>query len=241
MILSFQQTVDLAAGTIVVTAFFVAFIYPPVMMRRAIKQSCVALARAVESREPYQLGHSERTAALLVAMARRSLRFAPWEIWNLEIAALLHMIGKVGVAHGTLNSAIPPAGRELFALREYVRIGAEILAALPPLRAAAPTVAFHREYLDGAGYPFGRFGDGIPFGARLLCVATEFVAMTSPRVYRADGAVMNVEEALEYFAERAGQVYDADAVDLLTKVCRTPRRPASKTAPPIGERAGATG
>ncbi|MDR3706923.1 MAG: HD domain-containing phosphohydrolase [Capsulimonadaceae bacterium] len=236
MTITFEQAVDIAAIAIVVLAFFVAFIYPPLMMRRAIKQSCIALARAVESREPYQLGHSERTAELVVAMARRSVRFAPWQIWDLEIAALLHMIGKVGVAHGTLNSELPPAGRELFALHEYVRIGAEILAAVPPLSGAAVTVAYHREYLDGAGYPFGRYGDGIPFGARLLCVATEFVAMTSPRVYRADGAVMDTADALEYFSQRAGQVYDAEAVELLARICQTPRRPAKKVFSPLADR-----
>lgn len=223
--IDFQHAIDTAGVTIVATGVFVAFVYPPIMMRRAIKQSCIALARAVESREPFQVGHSEKTAALVVAMAKRSLRYAPWQIWDLEIAALLHMIGKVGVAHAILNSSMQPVGRQLFDLREYVRIGAEILYAVPPLRCAADTVAYHREYLDGAGYPYGRFGDGIPFSARLLCVATEYVAMTSPRVYRAHGSVMTPQDALAYFTKRAGSLYDVEAVTLLTEVCSKRRRP----------------
>ena len=234
--MNFEHTMDIAGIVIVASAFFVAFVYPPTALRRAIKLSCIALARAVEAREPYQLGHSERSAALVVAMAWRSMQFAPWQIWDLEIAALLHMIGKVGVSHATLNSAIRPEGPQLFALREYVLIGAQILNAVPPLRGAADTVAYHREYMDGAGYPYGRYGDGIPFGARLLCVATEYVAMTSPRIYRADGAVMTTNEALEYFKQHAGQTYDPKAVSLLAQVCTTSHRPASSVFVPLDDR-----
>jgi len=134
------------------------------------------------------------------------MQFWPWQIWDLEISALLHMIGKVGVSHGALNSPNAPIGKQLFALREYVRIGAEILSAVAPLRGGAQTVAFHREYMDGGGYPFGRFGDGIPFAARLLCVATEYVAMTSPRIYRPGSSAHSSQEALTIYAASRRQI-----------------------------------
>jgi HD-GYP domain-containing protein (c-di-GMP phosphodiesterase class II) len=237
--ISFEHAIDSAGVAIIGAAFFVAFIYPPVTMRRATRQSCIALARAVESREPYQLGHSERTAKLVVSMAQRTFRFWPWQLWDIEMAALLHMIGKVGVAHGLLNSPAPPAGRQLFALREYVRVGAEIIEAVPDLKAGAKTIAFHREYLDGTGYPYGRYGDDIPFAARLLCIATEFVAMTSERVYRPYGKVMTHEEALDYFRQRAGRQYDAEGVALLIKVTQTPTKPTGTVRAPLGGRVGA--
>ena len=222
--ISFHEAVNISGSTIVATAIFVAFVYPPMITRRATRQSCIALARAVESREPHLLGHSERTAGYVVAMARRSVRFFPWQIWDIEIAALLHTIGKVGVPHGVLNSPEAPRGDDLFAMREYVRIGSEILAAVPPLSRGASTVQYHREYLDGTGYPYGRFGQSIPFSSRLLCVASEFAAMTSPRIYHANMSAMTDEEALLYLEERAGERYDREAVELLAEVCR-PTRP----------------
>ncbi len=232
---SFEQSVDVGAAIIVGVAFFVAFVLPPMTMRRAMRQSCIALARAVESREPYQLGHSEQTARLVVEMAKRSGRYAPWQLWEIENAALLHMIGKVGVAYGTLNSVITPAGKQLVELRDYVRIGAEILKAIPPLKGGAEMVEYHREYLDGSGYPFGCDGDAIPFASRLLCVATEYTAMTSPRIYRPLENVLTQEQALEYLRSRAGQIYDADAVELLSKALGAP------SSPPGAERADLPG
>jgi HD-GYP domain-containing protein (c-di-GMP phosphodiesterase class II) len=238
--ITFEQAVDIGAAVIVAGAVFIGFVYPPLTMRRVMRQSCIALARAVESREPFQLGHSERTAALVVEMARRSGRFAPWQLWEVENAALLHMIGKVGVAHGLLNSAIPPGGNQLFELRDYVRIGAEILNAIPPLKAGAETVAYHREYLDGSGYPFGRYGEEIPFASRLLCVATEYAAMTSPRIYRPLGNVLSQEQALDYLHSRAGQIYDPEAVALLTSVLGAPKRPTNPERAELSGGIGAT-
>ena len=213
--MTFHAEVNIAAVAIVVGAFFTAFIYPPLAMRKATRQSCVALARAVEAREPFLLGHSELTAQLVVAMARKSLRFWPWQIRNIENAALLHLIGKVGVPHAILNSEFGLNGQERFALREYVRIGAQIVEAIPPLKGAASAILSHREYLDGTGYPFGRFGDSIPLEARILCVATEYISMTRPRIYRGSDKELSHSDALEYLQQHAGTRYDLEAIELL--------------------------
>jgi len=211
---------DFTGVAIVLLSLFVAFVYPRISMKKAVKQSCSALAMAVAHREPYLSSHSERTAKLVVNMAKMSMRIWPWRIWDLEMAALLHMIGKVGVSYSILNDKQAPEGQALFELREYVRIGAEMLSASPTLRRASWIVAFHREYYDGGGYPYGRYGDNIPFESRLLCVASEFVAMTSQRIYREGEAPFSPEEAMQHFVEYAGERYDPESVALLNRACQ---------------------
>src|SRR5579884_3435095 len=186
------------------------------MMGRATRQSYIAMARAVEAREPHLVGHAERTARYVMGMALLSGRFWPWQIRALETAALLHTIGKVGVPFDILNRPSPPnSTSDRFALREYVRISAAIIGAVPGHALSADVVRFHREYLDGSGYPHGRWGANIPFGARLLCVATEFVALTSPRIYRAGLPALSEDNACTYLLAYSPDRYDRRAVRLL--------------------------
>jgi HD-GYP domain-containing protein (c-di-GMP phosphodiesterase class II) len=179
------------------------------------------MARAVEAREPHLLGHSELTSMYVVEMAKRSHRYWPWQLRRLECAALLHTIGKVGVPYVLLNSpnqATTTSDR--FAIREYVRIGAAILDAVPQLQSSADAVLYHREYLDGSGFPHGRYAGSIPFDAKLLCVASEFVDLTSPRMQRAGLRAMTAQDALLYFRQQAGRKYDATVVRLLEQAHR---------------------
>lgn len=214
-----QDTVNIVAGIAAGTAVLAAFLYLPWRMHDAYRQTFIALARAVESREPYLLGHAEATARYLVLMARwRGMM--PWTIRRLEFAALLHGIGKVSVPYGILNnpdplqdqtSSITAADR--FVLRDYVRVGAAIMDAIPALRSTADIVRYHHEYFDGSGYPFGRYGHGIPFPAQMLCVASEYVAMTAPRLYR-DAQVLSPEQAIRFLRRHAGSRYHPSAVFL---------------------------
>lgn len=212
-----QDKVNIAAGVIAGLALLAAGFYLPWRMRAAYRQTFMALSRAVESREPHLLGHAERTARYVILMARWcGLPF--WIHRRLEFAALLHGIGKVGVPYGLLHnpdplyegpSSISPTDR--FVMRDYVRVGAAIVEAIPVLRPTVDIVRYHHEYYDGSGYPFGRYGRGIPFLAQMLCVASEYVAMTTPRVYRDDRAV-TPKAATEYLRSQAGRRYHPGAV-----------------------------
>jgi HD-GYP domain-containing protein (c-di-GMP phosphodiesterase class II) len=227
----FRWVIDIIGATGVSSALLVAFAYLPWMMGRATRQSYIAMARAVEAREPHLIGHAERTARYVVAMSWLSLRFWPWEIRSLETAALLHTIGKVGVPFDILNRPTPPSTAfDRFSLREYVRISAAIIGAVPGHEASAEMVRFHREYMDGSGYPHGRFGQAIPFGARLLCVATEFVALTSPRVYRGGLPALSPDNACTYLKAYSGERYDRKAARLLI-FCYRMERLAAKLWP----------
>lgn len=214
-----QDAVTVIAAVAAGSAVLAAFLYLPGRMHDAYRQTFIALARAVESREPYLLGHAETTARYLVLMARwQGMPF--WAVRRLEFAALLHGIGKVSVPYGILNnpdslderpSSITITDR--FVLRDYVRVGAAIMDAIPALRSTADIVRYHHEYFDGSGYPFGRYGRGIPFSAQMLCVASEYAAMTAPRLYR-DAQVLSPEQAVGFLRRHAGTRYHPAAVFL---------------------------
>ena len=205
--------VNIIAASVFSLSLAVIFFYLPWSVRRSYRQTFIALARAVEAREPHLLGHAEQTARYVVWMARlRGMGLLATR--RLEYAALLHGIGKVSIPYGLLNSPTcltRPAER--FVLRDYVRVGAAILDAIPILRPVSDTVRFHHEYLDGSGYPFGRYGKSIPIEAQMLCIASEYVAMTTPRLYRGSLSKTQVQ-ADRYLLEQSGQRYSRYMVSL---------------------------
>lgn len=206
-------SVNIIAATVFSVSLAVIFLYLPWTVRRSYRQTFIALARTVEAREPHLLGHAEQTARYVVWMARlRCMGLMATR--RLEYAALLHGIGKVSVPYELLNSpACLSRPRDRFVLRDYVRVGAAILDAIPILRPASNTVRFHHEYLDGSGYPYGRSGWSIPVEAQMLCVASEYVAMTAPRLYRAS-LVKTPSQADCYLREHAGRRYSRLVVAL---------------------------
>ncbi len=213
---------DIVAAVAFTSALLAIFFYLPWRIRHSYRQTFIAIARAVEAREPHLLGHAERTARYVVLMARwRGFGFTKTR--NLEYAALLHGIGKVSVPYGLLNSPAcltSPADR--FVLRDYVRVGAAILDAIPILSPAADAVRYHHEYLDGSGYPFGRHGRNIPADAQMLCIASEYVAMTTPRLYRA-GLALTRAEADAYVRAQVGLRYGAQTATLFRSAKATER------------------
>ncbi len=205
--------VDIVAGVAFTSALLAIFFYLPWRIRHSYRQTFIAIARAVEAREPHLLGHAEQTARYVVLIARwRGMSFPKTR--RLEYAALLHGIGKVSVPYGLLNSPACLTGpSDRFVLRDYVRVGAAILDAIPVLRPAADAVRYHHEYVDGSGYPFGRYGRDIPADAQMLCIASEYVAMTTPRLYRA-GLALTRTEADGYVRAQVGRRYSARMVAL---------------------------
>ena len=211
---------DILAALVFATSLGAAIIYLPWQIRRSYRQTFIALARSVEAREPHLLGHAEQTARYVRLMALwRGMGFAA--IRRLEYAALLHGIGKVSVPYGLLNSPAcltTPADR--FVLRDYIRVGGAILDAIPLLQSSASIVRFHHEYIDGSGYPYGRYGRSVPFEAQMLCVASEYVAMTTPRLYRA-ALSLTPAQAETYLREQAGRRYEPRVVSLFLRARAT--------------------
>ena len=142
-----------------------------------------ALAAALDARDPYTAGHSERVSALSVEIGR-AMALPDEDLGILRLGALLHDIGKIGVPDEVLGktSALTPDEFEL--IRAHPVIGARILRSIPFLAAHLPIVELHHERPDGRGYPYGLLGDAIPLAARIVHVADAYDAMTSARAYR---------------------------------------------------------
>ncbi len=212
--------VNFIAGVVFTASLMAVLIYLPWRIRQSYRQTFIALARAVEAREPHLLGHAEQTSRYVMLMARlRGMGFVAMR--TLEDATLLHGIGKVSIPYGLLNMSAPlthPTDR--FVLRDYVRVGAAILDVIPVLRPAADVIRFHHEYVDGSGYPFGRSGNTIPFEAQMLCIASEFAAMTAPRLYR-EQPEFSPAQADKYVRAQAGVRYSRRVVSLFLRARAT--------------------
>jgi len=152
-----------------------------------------ALVTAVEARDFYTRGHSERVARYAVAIARK-IGLSPREIEDLHVAGLLHDIGKIGISDLILNKHESLTGEEYEVVKQHPRIGATIVEEIKPLQGIVPLIYHHHERYDGSGYPDGLAGEDIPLGARILAVADTVEAMTSSRAYRPN---LSVEDSFE--------------------------------------------
>ena len=150
----------------------------------AYKNTIKALAAAIDAKDPYTCGHSQRVMeyALLGAM---SLSLPEEELEVLEYAGVLHDIGKIAVADSILNKPDSLTSKEWNIVREHPLIGANMLRNIPFLEKASKLILHHHERFDGKGYPEGLKGEDIPVGSRLIGVADAFDTMTTNRSYRA--------------------------------------------------------
>lgn len=163
-----------------------------------------ALVRAVEAKDPYTRGHSQRIAEYTIRLARR-IKLPEREARALRYAAYLHDIGKIGIPEQILYKNGALNERERTIIREHPRIGANILQPLRFATEVAPIVEAHHEHWDGSGYPNGLRGEEIPIGARILAIADSFDAMTTDRPYRKK---LSLQEALRRLQEGAGKQWD---------------------------------
>lgn len=173
-----------------------------------------ALALALETKDPYSKGATERVLRLATQLGD-ALGIRGTELQGLRIAALVHDIGMA--AAGDLHSLgdRPLSTVEWGMLKLHPVIAADVLDQAPSLRAAVPIVYHHHEHFDGSGYVQGLAGDDIPLGARVLAVADSYVAMTSPRAYR---KAMTAEQAMDELVSGSGTQYDPKVVSALSEV-----------------------
>jgi len=173
-----------------------------------------ALALALETKDPYATGGTERIVQLVTDLGHE-IGLSAEEQEALELAALLHDIGMAAVADAGVASPGPLTTVERGLLKMHPKVAAEILSHTPALHAVAPIVFHHHERFDGAGYGGGVSGADIPIGARILSVADAFVAMTSDRPYR---KAKPVTKSLEELRENAGTQFDPDVVQALVRL-----------------------
>ena len=170
-----------------------------------------ALAAALDARDPYTAGHSERVSVLSVAVAR-SLDLSDDDIEVLRLGALLHDIGKIGVPDDILRKPTALTEAEFALIKEHPALGARILRSVPFLSRHIPIVELHHERPDGLGYPLGLRSDDIPLAARIVHVADAYDAMTSARAYR---SALPSSVALRELWRCAGTQFHAEIVGAL--------------------------
>ncbi|HEX9758326.1 MAG TPA: HD domain-containing phosphohydrolase [Nitrospiria bacterium] len=167
-----------------------------------------ALADALETKDAYTRGHSDRTVDFAADIAKQ-FGLSPEETEHIKYAAILHDIGKIGIPESILNKPGPLTEEEFEVMKKHPELGSNIVKQIKFLAPVAPLIFHHQERFDGKGYPIGLSGDAIPMGSRIIAVLDAFDAMTSDRVYRkAPGKVRAIAELKQF----SGTQFDPQVV-----------------------------
>ena len=169
------------------------------------------LAAAIDAKDPYTRGHSERVSSYSMAIARH-LGLSQEEVFRVRIAAILHDVGKLGVNDTILNKPGGLTEDEFDMMRKHVEIGAQIMSPIRTLRDIIPGIRNHHETWEGTGYPDQLAGDAIPMVARIIGVSDTFDAMTTTRPYQ---KAMTLEYVLSKMRSMSGSRFDPQVVDAL--------------------------
>jgi response regulator RpfG family c-di-GMP phosphodiesterase len=178
-------------------------------LKRTYLATVEALANAVEARDSYTRGHTQRVYLLSCTIAEE-LGWSQEQIGDLTIGALLHDIGKIGVPDFILNKPGPLTPEEAEIMKKHPANGAKMVESISFLTPALPYILYHHERHDGKGYPFGLAGDDIPLPGRLLAVVDTIDAMTSDRPYR-KGRPLAV--AMKEIADYSGTQFNPAVVE----------------------------
>jgi putative nucleotidyltransferase with HDIG domain len=174
----------------------------------AYMQTVSALASAIDVRDTYTSGHSQRLVDLSVETGRL-LGCEAQELIDIRWGALLHDIGKIGVPDEILRKPAALEKAEVEIMRRHPEIGARIVEPVRNLASVAPIIRAHQERFDGKGYPDGLKGEQIPKIARIISVADAYVAMTDDRVYR---PARSKAQAIEELKRCSGSQFDPKVV-----------------------------
>ncbi len=181
--------------------------------RELFLSSIQMLAGAVDEKDPYTRGHSDRVTRYSVAIAKE-MALPIEEVERVRISAQLHDVGKIGIEDRILKKpgALTPDEFEL--MKAHTTKGANILSKVEQLREMIPGIELHHESMDGRGYPYGLKGDDIPVVARIVMVADTFDAMTTNRPYQMG---MDPEYVVRIISSLSGTKFDPAVVDALTR------------------------
>jgi putative nucleotidyltransferase with HDIG domain len=194
-------------------------------LEATLLETIETLNAAVEARDPYTAGHSQRVRRVSLAIGRE-LRLSARQLGALGTAALFHDIGKIGMPDSILTKPerLDPAEQRI--MREHAARGAEIVARISSLKNSVPAIRHHHERWDGLGYPDGLSGKEIPIEAAIIAIADAWDAMTTDRPY---AAALDVDEATLQIHAGKGKQFNPVVVDAFAAGSR--RRPAEILPP----------
>ena len=178
-------------------------------LKDAFYTTVYTLAETIEKRDPYTGNHTKRVMEYSLAIGR-TLGLPEVEMTRLQLGAVLHDIGKIGVRDSVLLKESGLTDEEFEQIKMHTVYGEEIIGAIAQLRSAVPGVKQHHEKHNGRGYPMGLKGDEIDITARIIAVADSFDAMTSNRPYRKG---LSLDEAFEELRKYSGSQFDPEIVD----------------------------
>ncbi len=177
-------------------------------MRRSYLETLTSMITALEARDAYTRGHSDRVAEFSVAIGKE-LNLGPDRMERLRDGARLHDLGKIGVREDILNKVGRLSPEEFEHIKQHPIIGAEIIGKMENYRQLLPMIRNHHERWDGKGYPDGLAGEQIPLEARIVSVADCYDAMTSKRPYRDP---LLLDSAMNILKEASGSQLDPTVV-----------------------------
>lgn len=170
-----------------------------------------ALTEAIDAKDPYTEGHSQRVCEFSVEIARQ-MNLSPEVIHQIRLGSLLHDVGKIGVPDYILTKPGHLSEHEFALIKLHPAIGAKIMSPVRLLHTELPAMAEHHERLDGNGYPRGLKAEEISLAGRIVAVADVFDALTSDRPYR---QALPAEEAFEYLSRGIDTAFDRQCVEAL--------------------------
>jgi HD-GYP domain-containing protein (c-di-GMP phosphodiesterase class II) len=175
-----------------------------------------SLAAAIDGKDPYTRGHSERVSRFSVAIAQR-LGLDDDEVEKIRISALLHDVGKIGIDDKILKKPAALTDEEYDVMKKHPQKGYKIMSQIPAMKEFLPGMYMHHEMVDGKGYPQGLKGEEIPLMGKIVAVADTFDAMTTDRPYQ---KAMKFEDAVARIESFVNTRYDAEVVGAFTAACR---------------------
>jgi cyclic di-GMP phosphodiesterase len=184
-----------------------------------------SLAVALEAKDRYTAGHSQRVSRFAMMIAR-GLEMAGHDVRTIGQIGLLHDIGKIGMDERVLNKPGKLTAEEFELVKQHPVIGAQILAPVRSLEAHISGIKYHHESWDGSGYPDGLKGEAIPMTARIICVADSFDAMTSTRPYRPG---RTLEEAVIEMRRCGNVQFDARCVEAFIQILQRESKPEASS------------
>ena len=192
-------------------------------LKQAYRDTVNAVVNTLEARDPYTHGHTERVTTIAINIASSialEKELDDEDLFTIEIGALLHDVGKIGVPDAVLKKPGPLEVGEILQIQEHPAKGKHILDNIGYLEQALPCILHHHERFDGQGYPEKIAGEKIPLPGRIISVADAFDAMTSNRPYREK---MDFRSAFHEVEKNAGKQFDPEIVEALGKLLKSGR------------------